>query len=125
MKSVRPYLLRALVDWIVDNRWTPYVAIACDVPGVDVPTDSAADGKLVLNVSANATRNFSIDDTTLSVDCRFRGKPVHISVPVGAVVAVYARENGQGMAFEAEADAPPADQAETPKPSGPKLKLVK
>lgn len=124
MNSVRPYLIRALIDWIVDNGCTPYIAIACDAPGVDVPAEYATDGKLVLNISATATRNFSMEEGRVAVDCRFRGKPIHISVPIGSVVAVYARESGMGMAFDIETEAPPP-KASPPKPDGPKLRLVK
>ena len=96
MNSVRPYLIRALIDWIVDNECTPYMAISCTAPGVDVPAEYATDDKLVLNISATATRGFSIAEERVDVDCRFRGQPVHISVPVGAVVAVYARGKRHG-----------------------------
>ena len=143
MTSVRPYLVRAVIDWVVDNNQTPYVAIDCAAPGVDVPLDRTKDGKLVLNVSATATRNLDIGNETLNVDCRFGGRPVHIRAPVGAIVAVYARESGMGMAFETEvrdgeSPASGADAARTgdasdgandvpPKPrrGGPKLTLVK
>ena len=126
MNSVRPYLIRALIDWIVDNECTPYMAISCAAPGVDVPAEYATDDKLVLNISATATRGFSIAEERVDVDCRFRGQPVHISVPVGAVVAVYARENGMGMAFEVETQTPPSPpKASGPKPGGAQLKLVK
>ena len=128
MNSVRPYLMRALIDWVVDNGCTPYMAIACDVPGVDVPAEHTTDGKLVLDISATAARNLSIGEDRVQVDCRFAGKPVHISVPVGAVIAVYARENGKGMVFDIEPEtppAPPAPKAAPRKADGPKLKLVK
>lgn len=128
MNSVRPYLMRALIDWIVDNACTPYMAIACDAPGVDVPAEHATEGKLVLDISATASRNLSIEEDRVQVDCRFGGKPIHISVPVGAVIAVYARENGKGMVFDVEAEpspAPPAPKAAGRKASGPQLKVVK
>ena len=114
-------LIRALIDWIVDHGCTPHVAIDCGASGVQVPLDRAVDGKLVLNVSASATRNLDLGDDTLSVDCRFGGRPVHVSVPVGAVLAVYARETGMGMAFEVQSGGgePP------PSKSRPKLTLVK
>ena len=129
MNSPRPYLIQALLDWIVDNGCTPYMAIACDVPGVQAPVEHAADGKLVLNVSATATRNLTVGEGRVSVDCRFRGRPVHVSVPVGAVVAVFAHENGLGMSFDAEsAEPPPAPPPPEEKQSprrGPTLKVVK
>lgn len=128
MTSVRPYLVRALIDWIVDNEHTPYLAIDCRVAGVEAPADRAKDGRLVLNISATATRNFVVGDDWLDVDCRFGGRPVHIRAPVGAIVAVYSRESGQGMAFEAEpvdgGDSPPATPHPPQRPGRPKLKLV-
>ena len=131
MTPPRPYLVRALIDWIVDNDCTPFVAIASDVEGVNVPPGIAKDGRVVLNLSASATRNLQITGDLLTVDCRFAGNPFHVSAPMGAVVAVFARENGQGMSFEPEAatsapNAPTATSA-PPKPppkKGPKLTLV-
>ncbi len=122
MTSTRPYLVQAMVDWIVDNAWTPYVLIAADAPGADALLDYATDGRLVLNVSATATRNLAIGKDTLEVDCRFGGRPVHVSVPIGTVVAVYARENNHGMVFEVEHAPAPTEPEE---PLRPKLSLVK
>ena len=130
MTNLRPYLLRALIDWIVDNDCTPHAVIDCTVGGAEGLADYATDGKLVLNLSAMATRNLLVDDHTVSVDCRFQGRAVHVSVPLGAVTALYARENGMGMVFGAETspdDASPAQPAERgPKvKKAPTLKLVK
>ncbi|MDE0662281.1 MAG: ClpXP protease specificity-enhancing factor [Gammaproteobacteria bacterium] len=122
MTSTRPYLVQAMIDWIVDNAWTPYVVIAADAPGTEALLDHATDGRLVLNVSATATRNLAIGKDTLEVDCRFGGRAVHVSAPIGTVVAVYARENHRGMVFEVEDNLTPA---EPNKPSPPKLSLVK
>ena len=96
MTSVRPYLVRALVEWIADNGQTPHVVVDCSIAGVQAPVEHAESGKLVLNVSAGATRNLAIGDDWLDVDCRFGGEPVHVRSPVGAVVAVYSRESGMG-----------------------------
>ncbi len=132
MTSVRPYLIRALVDWIVDNALTPYITIDCRAPGVEAPPGYVNDDVLVLNISAAATRNLVIADQTISVDCRFRGRPVQVKAPIGAVVAVYARENGQGMAFEVEAPTPDGGAAADDKAApaghprgGPELTVVK
>ena len=103
MTPPRPYLVRALIDWIVDNDCTPFVAIASDMDGVTVPPATAKDGRVVLNLSASATRNLEISNERLTVDCRFGGKPFHVTAPMGAVVAVFARESGEGMSFEPEA----------------------
>jgi len=127
MTSSRPYLIQALIDWIVDNDCTPHLVIDCTVPGVDAPRDNATDGKLVLNISATATRNLEIGNEAVEVDCRFGGRAVHVHAPMGAVVAVYARENGMGLAFDAETDMSKRDDAPgEPKPQGkPRLTLLK
>ncbi len=125
---LRPYLVRAIIDWVVDNSQTPHVVLDCSIDGVDAPSERAQKGKLVLNVSANATRNLAIGNDWLTVDCRFGGRPVHVRAPLGAVVGVYAKESGVGMAFEAESPAEPEQPGRPPgerKPSGPTLKLVK
>lgn len=121
MKSPRPYLVRALIDWIMDSACTPHVVIAADAPGADALRDYATENRLVLNVSDAATRNLSVGDR-LEVDCRFGGRPVHVSAPIGAVVAVYARENSRGMAFDIEQN-DTCDERKPPAP--PKLSLVK
>ena len=130
MTPPRPYLVRALIDWIVDNDCTPFVAIASEMAGVTVPPGTAKDGRVVLNLSASATRNLQISNEVLTVDCRFAGKPFHVTVPMGALVAVFARENGEGMSFEPEQAAEKPDATEAPPPTkpppkkGPKLTLV-
>ena len=120
-------MVRALVAWIADNGQTPHLVVDCSISGVQAPVERAQSGKLVLNVSDGATRNLVIGDDWLDVDCRFGGEPIHVRSPVGAVVAVYSRESGMGMAFEAEDpasdDSPP--EAPRPRPGGPKLTVVK
>lgn len=127
MTSVRPYLVRALVEWIADNGQTPHVVVDCSIAGVQAPVQRAERGKLVLNISAAATRNLVIGDDWLDVDCRFGGEPIHVRSPVGAVVAVYSRESGMGMAFDAEDRASDGSPPDTPRPrpGGPKLTVVK
>lgn len=129
MKPLRPYLVRALVDWVVDNHQTPFLVIDCNAEGGSLPAGYAEDGKLVLNVSPAATRNLQVDEDALSVDCRFRGRPFHVVAPIEAVLAVYARETGMGMAFDAESapnpPSPPGRPDKEAAPRGPRLKLVK
>lgn len=126
MKSNRPYLLRALFDWIADNDCTPYVIVNTEVPQVQVPLDYVEDNRIVLNISPAAVRGLDISDDALTFDGRFGGKPMQVFVPVGAIIAIYAKENGQGMAFEAElpGDEPPPDDGGTPEPGG-HLRVVK
>ena len=124
MTSTRPYLVRAMIDWIVDNAWTPYVVIAADAPGAEALIDYATDGRLVLNVSGTATRNLSIgkDDARRGLPIR-RTSRAPLSAPIGSVVAVYARENQQGNGVRGGRR--PYAPTEPEKPSRPKLSLVK
>lgn len=137
MKSSRPYLVRALYEWIVDNDCTPHLLVNAEFAGVQVPSGFASDGQIVLNVSPSAVRHLHMDNDAVSFEGRFGGVPQSLYIPSAAVLAIYARENGQGMVFEvesslAEEDAPqesddqgPPDD-EPPRPSGrPSLKVVK
>lgn len=130
MKSSRPYLVRALYDWIVDNGCTPYVLIDAHIPGVEVPQQYVKDGQIVLNVSPGAVANLLISNDDIRFRGRFGGIAVDILAPMGAVLGIYARENGQGMVFEPESPppAPPADEGARPSaPSSGKrgLRVVK
>ncbi|TDJ38920.1 MAG: ClpXP protease specificity-enhancing factor [Gammaproteobacteria bacterium] len=122
MTSNRPYLARALFDWIVDNNCTPYIVLSAELPGVEVPLDYVEDGKIVLNVSATAVRDFHIANDTVSFDGRFAGRSHRIRSPIGGLLAIYAKETGQGMAFEEESDGGSPRPGE---PSGVHLKVVK
>ena len=137
MNSSRPYLIRALYEWIVENDCTPHLLVDADYPGTRVPPGYAKDGQVVLNVSPSAVRHLHMDNEAVSFEGRFGGVPQSLYVPAGAVLAVYARENGQGMVFDLESpmedeeeiepddDVPPPD-SEPPRPSGrPSLKVVK
>lgn len=96
--STRPYLLRALYEWCTDNGFTPYVAVAVDGT-VQVPREYVKDGEIVLNISYDATSGLQIGNEFIEFKARFAGIPRDIMVPIGRVMAIYARENGQGMAF--------------------------
>ena len=102
MTSQRPYLLKAILDWILDNSCTPYIVIETAVAGVEVPEEHVDNNRIVLNISPNAIRNFNVDQGWITFDSRFSGKIQSIAAPVGAVVAIYAQETGQGMMFELE-----------------------
>ena len=135
MKSSRPYLVRALYEWIVDNECTPHLLVNAEYPRVQVPQGFASDGQIVLNVSPSAVRHLHMDNDAVSFEGRFGGVAHSLYVPAAAVLAIYARENGQGMVFDleapaAEADGTPPDDSpsggEPPRPSGrPSLKVVK
>ena len=96
--STRPYLIRALYEWCTDNGFTPYVAVAVD-DSVQVPREYVKDGEIVLNVSFDATSSLKLGNEFIEFKARFAGTPREIMVPVGQVLAIFARENGQGMAF--------------------------
>ena len=105
MTSSRPYLVRALYDWIVDNRFTPYILVNSLAKDVLVPQDYVnPDGQVVLNVSPSAVVNFVMNDKQLSFRARFGGVPTDIFVPCHAIMGIYAKENQQGMIFEPEPD---------------------
>ncbi|MBE0366833.1 ClpXP protease specificity-enhancing factor [Pseudoalteromonas aurantia] len=102
MTPNRPYLLRAFFDWIVDNECTPHLVVNADYPEVQVPTQFVQDGQIVLNISPSAVTAFSLDNEQLSFNARFGGQPMQVYVPLGAVLAIYARENGEGTVFTQE-----------------------
>ena len=102
--STRPYLIRALYEWCTDNGFTPYVAVQVD-DTVQVPREYVKNGEIVLNISFDATSSLKLGNDFIEFKARFAGTAREISVPVGRVIAIYARENGQGMAFPAPAAA--------------------
>ena len=110
--STRPYLIRALYEWCTDNGLTPYVAVMVD-DSVQVPREYVKDGEIVLNISFDATSSLQLGNEFIEFKARFAGVARDIMVPIGRVIAIYARENGQGMAFPAPAPAvlQPSDPA--------------
>lgn len=128
MTPSRPYLIRALYDWIVDNGMTPYVLVNAEDDQVVVPRQFVEGGKIVLNVNPSAVQNLQLGNELVEMDARFSGTPMHISIPVMSVLAIYARENGKGMVFTEEEgnDTPPSgDGSDTEKKKRPKLRVVK
>jgi stringent starvation protein B len=128
MTSSRPYIMRALYEWIVDNDCTPYVLVDATISDVMVPDQYVKDGQIVLNISPGAVVDLNISNDAVSFNGRFGGVATDVYVPVNAVVGIYARENGQGMVFDPEeASSPPDDTPPEPsKPEGrPSLKIVK
>ena len=119
MTSSKPYLIRALYEWINENHCTPYLLVNAFVKGVQVPQEYVKDGQIVLNTSPTAVQNFLINNQAISFNARFGGIPMDIHVPVAAVMGIYTKENGQGMMFEVEEPPEPTD--EPPKGKGPKL----
>jgi stringent starvation protein B len=112
--STRPYLIRALYDWCTDNGLTPYVAVLVD-DTVQVPREYVKNGEIVLNISFDATSSLKLGNDFIEFKARFAGTAREIMVPVNRVIAIYARENGQGMAFPVPV--PGSGEAEQSKPS--------
>lgn len=129
MKPRRPYLLRAMHEWISDSGCTPHIVVDAAVAGVEVPRQYVRDGKIVLNISWNATAQLRMEEQEISFSGRFGGVGMNVRVPIDAVLAIYARETGQGLIFSEGEDAPtpepppapPADPASGESPSKPAL----
>ncbi|AWP54925.1 ClpXP protease specificity-enhancing factor [Haemophilus influenzae] len=98
----RPYLLRAYYDWLVDNSFTPYLVVDATYLGVNVPVEYVKDRQIVLNLSANATGNLQLTNDFIQFNARFKGVSRELYIPMGAALAIYARENGDGVMFEPE-----------------------
>lgn len=129
MTSSRPYLLRAIYQWIVDNGLTPHILVNAEDEQVRVPRQYVEQGKIVLNIAPMAVHGLMLGNEDVTFNARFGGTPMDIYVPMGRVLAIYARENGQGMMFgeEEDGDGPPPDDTggDAPGPSRPHLKVVK
>ena len=128
MTPSRPYIMRALYEWIVDNDCTPYVLVDASMSEVMVPQQFVKDNQIVLNISPEAVVDLSITNNAVSFNGRFGGVAADVFVPITAVVGIYARENGQGMVFDPEETVDPPDDT-PPEPgkaeSRPSLKIVK
>ncbi|MFI4926306.1 MAG: ClpXP protease specificity-enhancing factor [Burkholderiales bacterium] len=114
--STRPYLIRALYEWCTDNGFTPYVAVLVD-DSVQVPREYVKNGEIVLNISYDATSSLKLGNDFIEFKARFAGTAREIMVPVSRVIAIYARENGQGMAFPVPVAGAPAEETVPPKAS--------
>ena len=102
MTSNKPYIVKAFYDWISDNGLTPYIVVDANVYGVLVPMAYVNDGQIVLNVSTSAVGSIALGDASVELSARFGGKLEHISVPYGAIAAIYAKENGAGTSLAIE-----------------------
>ena len=129
MTSRRPYVLRALYEWIVDNNLTPHLLVNAMHAEVEVPQDYVKDGQIVLNIAPNAAQGLLLGNDVITFSARFRKIPTDVSVPIGAIMGIYARENGQGMMFEEGGESPEPDgdgPTDGGRPQGrPSLKVVK
>ncbi|MDY0014084.1 MAG: ClpXP protease specificity-enhancing factor [Rhodocyclaceae bacterium] len=134
--STKPYLVRAIYEWCVDQGYTPYLAAVVD-ENVRVPPGYAKDGQIVLNLSPDATNQMALGNDRVTFQARFNGAVQSLSIPIANVVAVYARENGHGMAFEFEGgqedpaeEDPSSLEPQAPNPNPPSggrshLKIIK
>ncbi|RTZ16019.1 ClpXP protease specificity-enhancing factor [Vibrio aquaticus] len=102
MTPRRPYMLRAFYDWLVDNDLTPHLVVSADLPGVRVPLEFVQDGQIILNIAPRAVGNLELGNEAITFSARFSGRPHSVIVPLYAVQAIYARENGAGTMFEPE-----------------------
>jgi len=139
MTTTRPYLIRAFYEWIVDNHCTPYIAVDATLPHTEVPKEYVDNGKIILNVSMTAVRNLELHNDYIAFSAQFGGRSRDIYVPIIAVIAIYAKENGKGMVFTEEeessdgrGDPPPQAEAGRPqqgkhptKKGKPNLTLIK
>ena len=129
-KSTKPYLIRAIHEWCSDSNFTPYLSVKVDA-NTRVPPEYVKNGEIVLNVSYDATHRLTIGNESVQFSARFNGVSRECSVPVEAVIGIFARENGQGLFFEVEPSKTPAEQPKpeetptTPPPGRPKLQIVK
>lgn len=128
MTSSRPYIMRALYEWIVDNQCTPYVLVDASDTNVLVPQQYVKDNQIVLNISPDAVVDLNITNQAVAFNGRFGGVATDVYVPIDAVVGIYARENGQGMVFDPEDSVEPPEEP-PPRPRKrerrPALKVVK
>lgn len=128
MTSLKPYLIRSIYQWILDNNLTPYLLVDAENANAILPTQFIDDGKIVLNIRPEAVEAISLGNELIEFNARFSGKSMHIIAPVVAVMALYAKENGKGMVFNPEDDdvddTPPPEKT-PPTPNRPKLRVVK
>lgn len=126
MTTSRPYLVRAIHEWILDNEMTPHLLVDIEGEGVDVPAQQGQNGKIVLNISPQAVEGLMLGNDAIGFRARFGGISTDVYVPIDSVLAIYAKENGRGMVFNEEEDEPvPPDSPDQKSGKRPELKIVK
>ncbi len=131
MKELKAYLVRSVCDWALDQGLTPHVAVHAAYPGASVPRQFVKEDRIVLNIHPNAIADYVLGDEGLVFSARFEGRPFPVAVPLPAILAVYARENGQGISFPEPAPPGPDDANPPPQPpagptgKGARLRVVK
>ncbi|MGD0959658.1 MAG: ClpXP protease specificity-enhancing factor [Methylomonas sp.] len=135
MTSLKPYLIRSIYEWLVDNNLTPHLLVNAEYPGSVLPTNFIENGKIVLNIRPEAVQGLLLGNEEIQFNARFAGKAMHITTPTKAILAIYAKENGKGMVFDIEEDDDDGvdnndDNTPPPQPTPrvvkkPQLKIVK
>jgi stringent starvation protein B len=128
MTPLKPYLIRSIYEWIVDNGLTPHLLVNAEYPGVVLPTDFVENGRIVLNIRPEAIQGLMLGNEEIQFNARFSGRAMRINTPTKAVLAIYAKENGKGMIFDAEegdGDETPPEQPQPRVSQKPQLKVVK
>lgn len=125
MTSTRPYLIRAMLEWILDNGMTPHLLVDTSDETVAVPRQYEQEGKIVLNISPTATQDLDINHECVSFNARFDGEPTSVFIPIHFVLAIYTRENGQGMMFGDDNEVTPPPDPNDPSSKRSHLKIVK
>ncbi len=117
MNTLRPYLIRAINDWIVDNNETPYLLVNAEAEEASLPQSFITDGKIILNIKPEAVQGLVLGNEVIEFNARFGGVETHVWFPVAATMAIYAKETGKGMVFEEEPDSDPAPPSSDSKTS--------
>lgn len=127
MTPLKPYLIRSIYEWILDNDLTPHLLVDAEHPEVCLPLDYVEDGRIVLNMRPAAIQGLVLGNDFIEFNARFSGKAMHIVAPVPAILAIYAKENGRGMIFDPEEyeDETPPPEPEVKPPKRPQLRIVK
>ena len=125
MTSLKPYLIRSIYDWIIDNDLTPHLLVDAENNQAILPQQFIEDGKIVLNIRPQAIQRLTLGNEEIQFNARFSGRPMSIVVPITAVMAIYAKENGKGMIFDQEDDESDKTPPENKPPTRPTLRVVK
>jgi stringent starvation protein B len=126
MSPLKPYLIRSIYEWIIDNSLTPHLLVDAENTSAILPTEFIEDGKIVLNIRPEAIQGLSLGNEEIEFNARFSGKPMHIVTPITAVLAIYAKENGKGMIFDQEDSDGDEPTPPVKKPTAkPNLRIVK
>jgi stringent starvation protein B len=125
MTSLKPYLIRSIYEWIIDNNLTPHLLVDAENSHAILPQQFIEDGKIVLNIRPQAVQGLTLGNEEIQFNARFSGKPMHIVTPIVAVMAIYAKENGKGMIFDHEDNEGGETPPDKTPPAKPNLRIVK